>query len=481
MSTYAIKTMYDESGLPFVPLTAIDAVIGEKNVQYIIDAEELSAGHFQIKLKDLTLSDIVNCLIVVRWPQISSTIKPSYLQLNDEEEKPLYNGNGTEYLNLEEASNTVNMLAYDGAKWILSSGAGSGAGHVITNANGETMEQQKILHFVGFKMENDAVNRATKIVNPAPINNLTTTVSGEGSLDAYQGHILSMRSVPTGGDIGQVLAKKSENDYDLEWVNRAGEDVVKSDGSINNIVSLSYAEYRELEEAGDIDPYTQYYITDLSDESSDSLEELMEQKIHEVTDGPLNQKINISYSYNNRDLNDLAETAFYYCNSAINRPTNTNGYLFVQNTGTEFAYQRYITYNGTRTYERVKLNGEWQPWTEAVYDSGWRNLELLNGWSAYEGQVVPQIRRIGKHVYLRGLLLGTTDTSSRYAAIIPEDCRPNIVNNLYFNMIVANNNDSTKRCEMVQITVPDDGRILVFGSYKDGDWFGLENLHWTIG
>lgn len=476
MGAYAIRAMYDESGNPFVPLTSIDAVIGEKNVQYIMDAEELSAGHFRINLKDLTLDNIVNCLIVVRWPQISSTIKPSYLQLNEEEEKPLFNGNGTEYLNLEEASNTVNMLAYDGSKWILSSGAGSGAGHVITNADGETMEQQKILNFVGFKIENDAANRATKITNPEPINNLDTTISGQGSLDAYQGHILLMRSVPAGGDVGQVLAKKSENDHDLEWVNRAGDDVIQGDGSIEKLVSLSYDEYQELEASGEIDPLTQYYIYDLGT----ATEDLIGTRVQEITNAALDSKINISYSYNNKDLNDLIETAFYYCNSATNRPTNTNGYIFVQNTGTEYAYQRYITYNGTRTYERVRLDGEWQPWTEVIYDSGWRDLELINGWSIYEGQVIPQIRRIGKHVYLRGLLLATADTSARYAAIIPEDCRPNIINNLYFNMIVANNNDNTKRCEMVQITPPDDGRILVFGSYKDKDWFGLENLHWSI-
>lgn len=476
MGAYAIRAMYDESGNPFVPLTSIDAVIGEKNVQYIMDAEELSAGHFRINLKDLTLEDIVNCLIVVRWPQISSTIKPSYLQLNEEEEKPLFNGNGTEYLNLEEASNTVNMLAYDGSKWILSSGAGSGAGHVITNADGETMEQQKILNFVGFKMENDAANRATKIINPAPINNLTTTVSGEGSLDAYQGHILAMRTVPTGGLKGQVLAKSEDDDYRFEWVNRAGDDVIQGDGSIEQLISLSYDEYQELEANGQIDPLTQYYICDLGT----ATEDLIDTKVQEITNAALDMKMNISTSYNNKDLNDLIETAFYYCNSVANRPTNTNGYIFVQNTGTEYAYQRYITYNGARTYERVRVDGEWQPWTEVVYDSGWRDLELLNGWSAYAGQVVPQIRRIGKHVYLRGLLLATADTSARYAAIIPEDCRPNVINNLYFNMIVANNNDNTKRCEMVQITVPDDGRILVFGSYKDADWFGLENLHWSI-
>ena len=172
MATYPIKMMIDESGQPFVPLTSLDAVIGEKNLQYILDATEELAGHFKVTLKDVTINDLINTVIIVRWPDINSTVKPSYLQINNEEEKPLYNGAGTEYLDLEEASNTVNMLAYDGNKWILTSGAGSsGSGHVITNEAGETMEQQKILNFVGFLVENDGANSLTRITNPEPINN----------------------------------------------------------------------------------------------------------------------------------------------------------------------------------------------------------------------------------------------------------------------------------------------------------------------
>ena len=268
MATYPIKMMIDESGQPFVPLTSLDAVVGEKKLQYILDATEKSAGHFQIISEELKMTDLINTIIVVRWPDINSTVKPSYLQINEEEEKPLYNGSGTEYLSLEEASNTVNMLAYDGSKWILTSGAGSsGSGHVITNEAGETMEQQKILNFVGFQVENDGANRLTRITNPEPINNLTTSESGLGSLDAYQGKILSQRSVPTGGTKGQVLAKSDDGDYLLTWADpgASSADSVSSDGSVKKIVNLTYAEYKELESKNEIDPLTQYYINDMSD------------------------------------------------------------------------------------------------------------------------------------------------------------------------------------------------------------------------
>lgn len=267
MATYPIKMMIDESGQPFVPLTSLDAVIGEKNLQYIIDATETSAGHFNIIIKDVTLDKLKNTVVVVRWPQISSTVKPSYLQLNEESEVPLYNGAGTEYLDLEDASNTVNILAYDGEKWVLTSGAGSGSGHVIIDEDGNTMEQQKVLNFVGFNVENDALNRATKIINPTPINNLTTTESGQGSLDAYQGNILSKRSVPVGGTKGQVLAKSGNEDHQLEWINQDSDDVVTSDGSIEEIIGLTYEEYKALEAAGQLKPTTQYHITDFNEEN----------------------------------------------------------------------------------------------------------------------------------------------------------------------------------------------------------------------
>ena len=265
MAVYPIKMMKDESGQPFVPLTSLDAVIGEKNLQYILDAEELGAGHFRVNFKDLEMKDITNSIIVVRWPQITSTVKPSYLKLNNNTEAILYDGTGKEHMDLEDASGTINLLAYDGTKWIQATGSGSGGGHVITDGEGHSMEQQKVLSFVGFNVENDAANRATKIVNPTPINNLTTTESGQGSLDAYQGNILSKRSVPTGGTKGQVLAKSGDGDHQLQWVDKDSDDVVTSDGSVKEIVGLTYEEYKALEAAGQLKPTTQYHITDMGD------------------------------------------------------------------------------------------------------------------------------------------------------------------------------------------------------------------------
>lgn len=345
MATYPIKMMIDESGQPFVPLTSLDAVIGEKNLQYIIDATETSAGHFNIIIKDVTLDKLKNTVVVVRWPQISSTVKPSYLQLNEESEVLLYNGTGTEYLDLEDASNTVNILAYDGEKWILTSGAGSGSGHVITDEDGNTMEQQKVLSFVGFNVENDAANRATKIVNPTPINNLTTTESGQGSLDAYQGNILSKRSVPTGGAKGQVLAKSGNGDHQLEWINQDSDDVVTSDGSIEEIIGLTYEEYKTLEAAGQLKATTQYHITDMSSVTTG----LTEASMVELNSGEnLEDKIALIdvIDQGQNDRLDIAEGNIDTIASTVNTLSSSKGRINDAMTIT-FAEDTLVTYNST--------------------------------------------------------------------------------------------------------------------------------------
>lgn len=340
MATYPIKMMIDESGQPFVPLTSLDAVVGEKKLQYILDATEKSAGHFQIISKELKMTDLINTIIVVRWPNINSTVKPSYLQINEEEEKPLYNGSGTEYLSLDEASNTVNMLAYDGNKWILTSGAGSsGSGHVITNEAGETMEQQKILNFVGFQVENDGANRLTRITNPEPINNLTTSESGLGSLDAYQGKILSQRSVPVGGTKGQVLAKSGNEDHQLEWINTAGDNAINGDGSITKLISLTYEEYKALEAAGEIEPTVQYYITDFSEVnktliSEEEIADMIQQAKNEIaqeqtrlnSEGTLVRLSNLTYT-------DTETWTFHEIEFTDEWGWNGNGYIINDKNG----------------------------------------------------------------------------------------------------------------------------------------------------
>lgn len=376
MAVYPIKMMKDESGQPFVPLTSLDAVIGEKNLQYILDAVQLSPGHFRINYKDLEMKDLENTIIVVRWPAITSTVKPSYLKLNNETEVVLYNGTGTEYLDLEDASNTVNMLAYDGTKWILTSGAGSGSGHVITDDEGHTMEQQKILNFVGFNVENDTANRATKIINPTPINNLTTTESGQGSLDAYQGNILSKRSVPTGGTKGQVLAKSGDGDHQLEWINQDSDDVITSDGSIEEIIGITYEEYKALEAAGKLKPTTQYHITDMTD---GEISFISTGDIQTMIDDSIEDSTRPVYIQENTDLNTMVTPGYY-----ISEKTAITSTL--QNTppGLTIGFALYVTQDaglGVSNYHQTAIRDE-KIFTRSTNDGGasWTSWQIIMGY-----------------------------------------------------------------------------------------------------
>jgi hypothetical protein len=123
------------------------------------------------------------------------------------------------------------------------------------------------------------------------IDNLDTTVAGQGSLDARQGsvlkgmipqivdntetadaskvlsanqgHELSKRSVPEGGLAGQVLKKSSDNNHELEWGDAADPNAIVGDGSIMKIIELTYAEYKTLESNGELQDDTEYHINDM--------------------------------------------------------------------------------------------------------------------------------------------------------------------------------------------------------------------------
>lgn len=123
------------------------------------------------------------------------------------------------------------------------------------------------------------------------IDNLNTTVAGQGPLDARQGNVLKNMipaiidnldssdpnktlsanqgrvlkdmSVPTGGATGQVLKKASNNDHELEWGDAADPNAIVGDGSIMKIIELTYAEYKTLESNGQLKDDTEYHITDV--------------------------------------------------------------------------------------------------------------------------------------------------------------------------------------------------------------------------
>lgn len=122
---------------------------------------------------------------------------------------------------------------------------------------------------------------------PAIADNLTTTDANK-VLSANQGKVLGERTVKDGGTTGQVLKKASDNDYDLEWGDAADPNAIVGDGSITSIIELTYEEYKALEAAGNVDPNTEYHITDAQSTIS---------KLQETLDGLQSQLNEIKSTY----------------------------------------------------------------------------------------------------------------------------------------------------------------------------------------
>jgi len=104
--------------------------------------------------------------------------------------------------------------------------------------------------------------KVLKELIPQVVDNLTTA-DRTSALSANQGRLLSHRIVPAGGATGQVLKKSGDGDHELEWGDAADPNAIVGDGSIMKIIELTYAEYKALEEAGELREDTEYHISDL--------------------------------------------------------------------------------------------------------------------------------------------------------------------------------------------------------------------------
>lgn len=149
----------------------------------------------------------------------------------------------------------------------------------------------------------------------------------------------------------------------------------------------------------------------------------------------------------NTDLNSLTEGHYYIsnyevCQTLTNRPdatgqTATIDVLKAGNTGQlVMIYQPCLKENSKRYIRSYYANG-WGAWlTDDNNDTGWINLTLNSGWSMndYEAEK-PQYRKIGKVVYLRGLV-NATAAAAGILATLPAGFRPAG----YFNRFVCSLN-----------------------------------------
>lgn len=114
-------------------------------------------------------------------------------------------GNKLEKTNIIAGSNIT--LSVSGNDITINSQAGGATTNVIDNLNQQTAGVGVLDAHQGYVL---------KGMIPGVQNSLTST-STTDALSAYQGYLLSNRSVPGGGTAGQVLKKKSNTDNDVEW------------------------------------------------------------------------------------------------------------------------------------------------------------------------------------------------------------------------------------------------------------------------
>jgi hypothetical protein len=151
----------------------------------------------------------------------------------------------------------------------------------------------------------------------------------------------------------------------------------------------------------------------------------------------------------NTDLNTLGAGHYYIPNYDIsvtitNKPDATGQTATIDVVEAGSTGQLIMIYRGCikeyiNEWVRVYYADSWGDWLkEGGNDSGWINLTLNTGWSMDDyASEVPQYRKIGNIVYLRGLVNATT-AAGNILATLPQGFRPSG----YFNRFVCSLNQS---------------------------------------
>lgn len=236
--------------------------------------------------------------------------------------------------------------------------------------------------------------KVLKEMIPEVVNNVTSTDSDK-ALSAYQGYLLSGKVVPTGGKEGQVLKKSSDTNWSLEWGDAADPNAIVGNGSIKKIVELTYEEYQALET---IDPDTEYHIID-AQSSIDKLQTTLDNLQEQIT------LLKNNYS-------PLATT-----------PQTESG-------NTKVSWLQLAYNNKWQLYLKGNTDGEDKNFYVNLLDSpssddtGWIELELINGATLFTNGRNPSYRRIGKIVYLSGLFQAPATNEVLPIAYLPVGFRP---------------------------------------------------------
>lgn len=113
------------------------------------------------------------------------------------------------------------------------------------------------------------------------------------------------------------------------------------------------------------------------------------------------------------------------------------------------------------------------------YDTGWIDLSplLMNGFQAH--QIIafpPSYRKVGNQVFLRGLLVNKTNSSSGKICVIPY----HPTTQLFFIVSSTFTEDSNNR-RAVQLSIYPDGSMYPYGNtIEQTCWFSLDGISYFI-
>lgn len=290
------------------------------------------------------------------------------------------------------------------------------------------------------------------------IDNLDTTVAGQGSLDARQGNVLKNMiptivdgldstdatkvlsanqgrelkgmSVPTGGVTGQVLKKASNNDHELEWGDAADPNAIVGDGTIMSIVELSYADYKTLEAAGELKADTEYHITDVENGTATYV---TEEQIQEMINTETQNYLPLS---GGTITNGLNTPYVNFSQTGMVLQNNGNGILRSVANGSYTALQAFDSKNNMKT--RLQLDSNFA--LNYYYLDA--DADEENTWGRYP---VGPIKTIEKTITTTANGTASLEMSANDYIIISTYHPGTTINGLVFNY-VYNNNYYIKAC-----------------------------------
>lgn len=129
--------------------------------------------------------------------------------------------------------------------------------------------------------------------------------------------------------------------------------------------------------------------------------------------------------------------------------------------------------NNYITWVYGSLMGEINGINERIVDTGWVNVELLNGARLFTEGYNLQIRKIYNTVYMRGRITGLTEHPTTIA-VLPQQFRPR--DGYSFRFIVPSNGGTSA----VFVFNPDSGTVILDntsdGQVPEARWFSFNNV-----